>query len=129
MYFVINTRIINIIIKIVIYFSFNDIKVIRDVVSQHGNNNLKLEFREDLALQFQQIIEPLLLSSLGSRISELSFYVYQESVSIGKVQEPFSNFLIGLKLNTQRANIVVERGPTANLPEVVICTFYINNEN
>jgi len=129
MYFVINILIINIIIKFVICFSFNDIKVIRDIVSQHGNKNLKLDFREDLALQFQQIIEPLLLSSLGNRISELSFYVYQESVTIRKVQEPFSNFLIGLKLNTQRANIVVERGPTANLPEVVVYTFCINNEN
>lgn len=77
-----------------------------------------MDLREDLAVQFQQIIEPLLLSSLGDRISELCFNIFQESVGIGKTQEPFSNFLIGLKLNPQRANAVVERGPTANLPEV-----------
>lgn len=87
---------------------------------------MKLNFREDLAFLFQQIIEPLLLSSLGDRIIEMSFYVLQESVGIEKIQEPFSNFLIGLKLNPQRANAVVERGPTANLPEVVFCEFFLN---
>lgn len=107
------------IIIIVIFFSFNDIKVVKDIVSQHGEKKLKLDLREDLALQFQQIVEPLLLSSLGDRISEMCFNVYQDPVIIGKTQEPFSNFLIGLKLNTQKSNAVVERGPIANLPEVV----------
>lgn len=83
-----------------------------------------MNFREDLALQFQQIIEPLLYSSLGDRISEMCFSFFQESVSIGESQEPFSKCLIGLKLNTDRSNTVVERGPTANLPEV-FCNFYL----
>lgn len=82
---------------------------------------MKLDLREDLALQFQHIIEPLLLSSLGDRITEMCFNVSQDPVVVGKTQEPFSNFLIGLKLNTQKANSVVERGPIANLPEVVFC--------
>lgn len=89
-----------------------------------------MDFREDLALHFQQIIEPLLYSSLSDRITGMCFYVLHESVGIGKIQEPFSNFLIGLKLNTQKANIVVERGPTANLPEVVFHKFvFINTLN
>jgi len=46
---------------------------------------------------------------------------FQDPVVVGKTQEPFSNFLIGLKLNTQKANSVVERGPIANLPEVIFC--------
>lgn len=86
----------------------------------NDDKKLKLNFREDLALQFQQIIEPLLLSCLGDRISEMCFYISQEPVDIGKTQEPFSNFLIGLRLNSQKANSVVERGPTANLPEVLL---------
>lgn len=87
---------------------------------------MKLDFREDLSLQFQRIIEPLLLRSLGNRISEICFNVFQESVDIEKTQDPFSNFLIGLKLNPQRANAVVERGPTANLPEVLFCEISVN---
>lgn len=83
-----------------------------------------MDYREDLASQFQKIIEPLLLTSLGDRISEMCFNVFQESVSTGKIQEPFSNFLIGLKLNPQKANTVVERGPTANLPEVLLCEMF-----
>lgn len=75
--------------------------------------------REDLVLQFQQIIEPLLLSSLGDRVTGLCFNVFQESVDVGSTQEPCKKFLIGVKLNSQRANAVVERGPTANLPEVI----------
>lgn len=93
-------------------------------MSQHSDTNLKLDLREDLALLFQQIIEPLLLSCLGDRISEMCFNICQESIDIGKTQEPFSSFLIGLKLNSQRANAVVERGPTANLPEVNLLNFY-----
>lgn len=87
--------------------------------------------REDLTLQFQQIIEPLLISSLGDRISEMCFKVFQKSVDIMKTQEPFINLLIGLKLNSQKANVVVERGPTANLPEVVFYAIfiYINYKN
>lgn len=104
---------------IILYYSFNDIKIIKDIVSQHSDEKSKLDLREDLALQFQQIIEPLLLSSLGDRITEMCFNVFQDSVVMGKTQEPFSNFLIGLKLNTQKANSVVERGPIANLPEVI----------
>lgn len=107
------------IIIIIFYYSFNDIKIVKDIVSQHSDTKSKLDLREDLALQFQQIIEPLLLSSLGDRITEMCFNVFQDSVVMGKTQEPFSNFLIGLKLNTQKANSVVERGPIANLPEVV----------
>lgn len=97
--------------------NFNDIKVVKDIVSQHGDKKLKLDLREDLALQFQHVIEPLLLSSLGDRIAEMCFNVFQDPVAVGKTQEPFRNFLIGLKLNTQKANSVVERGPIANLPE------------
>lgn len=89
-------------------------------MSQHTSTKLKLDFREDLALLFQQIIEPLLLSCLGDRISEMCFNVCQESIGVEKTQEPFNTFLIGLKLNPQRANAVVERGPTANLPEVIL---------
>lgn len=89
-------------------------------MSQHSNTKLKLDLREDLASLFQQIIEPLLLSCLGDRISEMCFNVCQESISAEKTQEPFNTFLIGLKLNPQRANAVVERGPTANLPEVIL---------
>lgn len=75
--------------------------------------------RGDLVLQFQHIIEPLLLTSLGNRISGLCFKVFQESADVKNTQEPCKKFLIGLKLNSQKANVVVERGPTANLPEVV----------
>lgn len=99
--------------------NFNDIKIIKDIVSRHGDKKLKLDLREDLALQFQQVIEPLLLSSLGDRITEMCFNVFQDPIVVGKTQEPFSNFLIGLKLNTQKANSVVERGPIANLPEAI----------
>lgn len=84
-----------------------------------------MDLREDLTLQFQQIIEPLLISSLGDRISEMCFKVFQKSVGIMTTGEPFTNLLIGLKLNSQKANVVVERGPTANLPEVVICVLFI----
>jgi len=79
-----------------------------------------LDLREDLVIQFQRIIEPLLLTSLGDRISGLCFKVFQESVDVRNTQEPCKKFLIGLKLNSQKANVVVERGPTANLPEVII---------
>jgi len=112
---------IHTIIIIITYFSFNDITVVKEIVSQHGDKKLKLDLREDLTLQFQHIIEPLLLSSLGDRITEMCFNVFQDPVVVGRTQEPFSNFLIGLKLNTQKANSVVERGPIANLPEVVFC--------
>lgn len=77
-----------------------------------------MDAREDIALQFQQIIEPLLYSSLGDRISDMCFNFFQESVGISETQEPFTKCLIGLKLNIERSNVVVERGPIANLPEV-----------
>lgn len=77
-----------------------------------------MDCREDIALQFQQIIEPLLYSSLGDRISDMCFTFFQESVGIGETQEPFTKCLIGLKLNAERSNMAVERGPIANLPEV-----------
>lgn len=110
------------------YFSFNNIKVIKDIVNRLGNKKFKLDYREDLVFQFQKIIEPLLISCLGDRINEMCFCVSQESISIGKSQEPCNTFLIGLKLNSQKANIVVERGPTANLPEVILCCIiFINN--
>lgn len=111
---------------IVFDFSFNDITVIRDIVNKYGDNKSKLDFREDLVLQFQQIIEPLLLSSLGERICGLCFNVFQESVNIEKTQEPCCNVLIGLKLNPLKANVVVERGPTANLPEVIFHKIFFN---
>jgi len=75
--------------------------------------------RGDIALQFQRIIEPLLISSLGDRISGICFNVSFKSVGIGETQKPFTNILIGLKLNSKKANAIVERGPTANLPEVI----------
>lgn len=105
--------------NILVYFSFNNIKVIKDILSKDDDKKLKLNFREDVALQFQHFIEPLLLSCLGDRISEMCFHISQEPANIGMTQEPFNNFLIGLRLNSQRANSVVERGPTANLPEVI----------
>lgn len=101
------------------FSSFNNIKVIRKIISQHAEKKLKLDFREDLGLQFQRIIEPLLVSSLGDRISEMCFNIFLKSIGVGKTQEPFNSFIIGLKLNPERANAVVERGPTANLPKVV----------
>lgn len=127
----IRLRILTLRIFIIIYdfFSFNNINVIRNIVSQHDDKKLKLDLREDLALQFQKIVEPLLISSLGDRISEMCFNVYQESVCIGKTEEPFSKFLIGLKLNPLKANSVIERGPTANLPEVIFFFFLILNIN
>ncbi|VVC45437.1 Hypothetical protein CINCED_3A008556 [Cinara cedri] len=99
------------------YINFNDINVIQSIVNQHSSKKLKLDYREDLALQFQKIIEPLLIFSLGDRISDMCFNIFQKSVDIKKIEEPCSNFLIGLKLNSLKANSVVERGPTANLPE------------
>lgn len=94
-------------------------------MNKHSGTNLKLDLREDLALQFQKIIEPLLLSCLGDRISEMCFNVCQESIGIEKTQEPLNHFLIGLKLNSQKSNAVVERGPTANLPEVLFIENFI----
>lgn len=97
----------------------------RKIVNQHCDRKLKLNFREDIIFQFQQLFEPLLLSSLGDRISEVCFNVIQEPVGIEKTQEPFSNILIGLRLNPEKSNAIVERGPTANLPEVVFLRIFI----
>lgn len=80
-----------------------------------------------MALHFQKIIETLLINSLGDRISDMCFNIIQKSVCIGKIEEQFSHFVIGLKLNPLKAFSVVERGPTANLPEVIsFFNFYLH---
>ncbi|XP_050422991.1 nucleolar protein 6 [Adelges cooleyi] len=99
------------------YINFNDIDVVKQTIDKYGDKKLKLDSRQDLTFQFQQIIEPLLLSSLGDRVDEICFDIIQDPADVGTILKPFSNFLIGLRLNPGKAFSVVERGPTANLPE------------
>ncbi|XP_050522298.1 nucleolar protein 6 [Daktulosphaira vitifoliae] len=99
------------------FINFHDIKVVREIVKKNGQKKNQLDLREDLLIQFQQIIEPLLLSSLGDRIEEICFEISQEPCEVGKTLECFNNIIVGLKLNPEKAFSVVERGPTANLPE------------
>lgn len=83
---------------------------------------MQLDLRSDSYTQFLKIIYGLLKRSLKERVSQICYNIVPHNLtwSINENTPLYGNIIVGFKINPEHAYDVIDRGPTANLPEVSV---------
>lgn len=94
----------------------------KKVVRDNASTEMQLDFRNNIGLQFLNIIIKMLNRALGQRVSDIAYIVNPTILSwhVNEKIPHYKNVILGLKLNSEHAYDVIDKGPMANLPEVRI---------
>lgn len=121
------TRKFDLVILVKLVFSFKKLSCVRKTVKQNVDVQMQLDLRNDTYSQFLKIISTLLRRSLGKRVSQIYHSVEPSSLSwfVNEKIPRYGNVMFALKIDSEYAYDVIDKGPTANLPDVSALYFII----
>lgn len=90
------------------------------MVESNAPKQLLLDLRQNTVKIFLKLVTEMLARALGNRVHEIAYVIEPCAVCwpVGKKMPTRAEVSIGLKVNPEHAYDIINRGPTANLPEV-----------